>query len=125
MGKYTFIRDVINADGHQQFVVEADSIEHAKEVAKETGGEFDCEEVEVTRLGEADGFELVEDDYITVEEEGANIRQSLADVQREKMEMAELLKLYIEVAARTAEIEPTEFEGYTKAAAILERGEGV
>jgi hypothetical protein len=50
--------------------------------------------------------------------------QSLADSERDKMEMAKLLKLHIEVAARTAEIAPEIFEGYDTAAQILDKDRG-
>jgi hypothetical protein len=51
--------------------------------------------------------------------EGEQLRQALADAERDMREMAKLLKLHIEVAARTAEIEPAEFEGYDTATQIL------
>lgn len=62
--KFRFTRDVTSALGWQAFIVEADSLEEAKELAVTDGGEFDFEEVEVQGLGAPDGFEQVEDDYV-------------------------------------------------------------
>ena len=64
--KFRFIRDVTDASGWQAFVVEADSLEQAKELAVTDGGEFDFEEVEVYGLGEPDpgSFEQVHYDYL-------------------------------------------------------------
>jgi hypothetical protein len=58
--------------------------------------------------------------------ENESLRQALVDAERDMRGMAKLLKLHIEVAARTAEIEPAEFEGYDTATQILgkDRGEG-
>ncbi len=49
---YCVAAEVANSHGWQQWKVEADSEEEAIEKVSKGGGEFDCEEVEVTALGE-------------------------------------------------------------------------
>lgn len=54
MPKYFLDREVKSAHGSQTFSVEANSLEEAKQKFEETGGEYELEEVEVTRLSPMD-----------------------------------------------------------------------
>lgn len=49
--KYLVCADIESAQGSQTWTVEAETEEEAIEIMNGGGGEFDCEEVEVTALG--------------------------------------------------------------------------
>lgn len=52
MKRFLFQRSVENAGGTQTFYVDAETQEEAESIARDEGGEFYSEEVEVTALGE-------------------------------------------------------------------------
>jgi len=54
MARFYCTRDAIDCGGHQEFMVEAETLEEARELFKSGKGEFVADETEIINLGEYD-----------------------------------------------------------------------
>ena len=90
--KYRFYRSAKECNGDQAFIIEANSIQQAKELCDTVSSVFDSEDIEITHLGEAYGFEEVNDDYIP-EIERLDLEQAKAkeELEEAKAEVERLL----------------------------------